>query len=62
MARVFEIDLTLCPRCGEQGMQIIASIIESKVIKKILECIGEPTGPPQFAPARYEDPDIEFAA
>lgn len=55
MTRVFEIDLTLCPRCGTKGIQVIACITQADVIRDILTCIGEPTAPPEFAPARYPD-------
>ena len=51
-----------CPKCGQEGMPVIACITEPDVIRKILLCVGEPTGPPQFAPPRYEEPDIDFAA
>ena len=55
MTRVWEADITICPRCGMKGMQSIASITQSDVIRDILTCIGEPTAPPEFAPARYPD-------
>lgn len=55
MTRVWEADITLCPRCGTKGMQVIAIITQADVIRDILRCIGEPTAPPEFAPARYPD-------
>ena len=62
MARVFEIDVSRCPKCGEVGMQVIACITEAETLRAILESVGEATGPPQFAPARHDEPEIDFAA
>ncbi len=55
MMRVWEADLTQCPRCGTKGMQVVAIIMQADVIRDILTSIGEPTAPPEFAPARYPD-------
>jgi len=64
MSRVFEIDVTQCPRCGTRGMQALACTTQSEVIHKILAHIGEATAPPQLEPPRYAevDPDCETAA
>jgi hypothetical protein len=65
MTRVWEADLTICPRCGVKGMQVIACITQADVIRDILTSIGEPTAPPEFAPARHPDQyelDFEPAA
>ena len=51
MQRVFEVDVTLCPRCGLEGMQIIASITDPIVIRDMLSSMGQSTGPPGFEPA-----------
>jgi hypothetical protein len=52
LARVFELDVTVCPKCGTRGMQVVATITQADVIHDILACIGEPTAPPALAPAR----------
>lgn len=51
LKRVFQIDITVCPNCGGQ-MNFIATIMEPKMVRKILEHLGLPTEPPRFAPAR----------
>ena len=51
MARVFEVDVLTCPKCGTKGMQAIAFIIDAAVISKILRSVGMPTDSPEFAPA-----------
>jgi len=55
LRRVFELDLTVCPKCGTHGMQIISCITQPDVICKILTCIGEPTAPPKLEPARLPE-------
>jgi hypothetical protein len=52
MARVFEIDVLECGRCGQKGMQRIAFITQPHVIRAMLSCLGLATGPPQRKPAR----------
>ena len=51
LARVFDIDITICPDCGD-SVRIIASIEEPRVIKKILNHLGVPDKPPKLWPAR----------
>lgn len=51
LKRVFQVDITVCPDCGGQ-MNFIATIMEPKVIRAILEHLGLPIEPPRFAPAR----------
>ncbi len=61
MTRVWETDITLCPRCGTKGMQAIAVITQADVIRDILRCIGESTAPPEYAPPRYPvQPELDF--
>ncbi len=51
LARVFNIDVETCSKCGGK-MKIIAAIEDPKVIRKILEHIGLSTKPPPLYPAR----------
>ena len=51
LARVFNIDVEICPKCGGK-MKIIAAIEDTKVIRKILDHNGLPTKPPSLHPAR----------
>lgn len=55
MMRVFELDVTRCPNCGANGMQVIACIDEPNAVYKILIHIGEPAAPPHFEPAIHRD-------
>jgi hypothetical protein len=50
MARVFELDVLACPRCGGR-MRMLAAIDSPDVIRKILSCLGIPTRPPPVASA-----------
>jgi hypothetical protein len=51
LARVFNIDVETCIKCGGK-MKIIAAIEDPKVIRKILEHMGLSTKPPPLYPAR----------
>ena len=51
LARVFNIDVEICSKCGGK-MKIIAAIEDPKVIRKILDYNGLPTKPPSLHPAR----------
>ena len=51
LARVFNIDVETCIKCGGK-MKIIAAIEDPKVIRKILEHMGLDTKPPRLMPAR----------
>ena len=51
LARVFNIDVETCSKCGGK-MKIIAAIEDPKVIRKILDHNGLPTKPPSLHPAR----------
>ncbi len=46
MARVFEIDVLQCERCGQKGMQRVAFITDGSAIKAILQSVGLATAPP----------------
>ena len=49
--RVFDIDLEHCPNCGGE-LKIIAVILESAVIERILTHLGLQARAPPRAPAR----------
>ena len=51
LKRVFDIDIEHCPHCGGT-MKIVAAILESEVITKILAHLGLPTRAPPRAPAQ----------
>jgi hypothetical protein len=51
LARVFNIDVETCSKCGGK-MKIIAAIEDPRVIRKILEHMGLTTKPPPRQPAR----------
>ena len=51
LARVFNIDVEICSKCGGR-MKIIAAIEDPKVIGKILDHMGLDTKPPRLMPAR----------
>ena len=50
LERVFEIDLEHCPNCGGE-LEIIAPILESAVIERILTHLGLQARAPPRAPA-----------
>jgi len=51
LARTFDIDTKHCNDCGGE-MKIIAAIMETKAIKKILTHLKLPHKPPDLAPSR----------
>ena len=51
LKRVFELDLEHCPNCGGE-LKIIAAILETPVIEKILTHLGLQARAPPRAPAR----------
>ena len=51
LKRVFEIDMEHCPNCGGE-LKIIAAILESAVIERILTHLGLQARAPPRAPAR----------
>ena len=59
MARVFELDVLACTRCGGR-MRILAAIDSPDAIQKILTCLGLPTRAPPIAPA-VSDPETAYA-
>ena len=51
MRRAFEIDVLACPQCGGR-MELIATIEDPAVVRKILSHLGLPTETPTTRPAR----------
>jgi hypothetical protein len=51
LARVFDIDGTLCPNCGG-SMRLIAALTDEMSIRHYLTGVGLPALPPPIAPAR----------
>jgi hypothetical protein len=51
LARIYEVFPLLCPQCGAE-LRIIAFVIETPSVSRILESVGEPTDPPLVTPAR----------
>jgi hypothetical protein len=60
LARVFAIDLEHCTRCGGE-LKVIAAIIETGAIRKILTHLDLPFRPPHIAPARISTHPLSFA-
>jgi len=54
LKRVFDIDIEQCPHCGGT-LKIIAAILESSAITKILDHLGLPTRAPLRSPAQIHD-------
>jgi len=51
LKRVFDIDIEYCPRCGGR-LQIIAAIVDPRVLAKILTHLHLPARAPPRSPAR----------
>ncbi|MES9906770.1 MAG: transposase [Sedimenticola sp.] len=58
LARIYEINPLVCPRCGSE-MRIIAFVTEREPIGRILRHIGEPDVAPVITPAR-DPPDFSL--
>ena len=62
LARVFDIDISVCTACGGR-MRIIATLTEAAAIRRYLEGVGLPAEPPLIAPARPRpQQSLDFAA
>jgi hypothetical protein len=60
MARAFDIDVLVCPRCSGP-MRLVATIMERDVIRAILGSMGLPADSPPLAPAKPSpQTDFEF--
>ncbi|MEK7706282.1 MAG: hypothetical protein AAB426_15080 [Myxococcota bacterium] len=46
LAKVFEIDIAVCPRCRQRGMQQIAVIQDARVLRAMLASMAKETEPP----------------
>ena len=55
LKRVFNIDISQCPRCSGK-MKILAAIEDPKVIRKILDHLGIPSSPPKLGSSRGPPP------
>ena len=51
LARLYAIFPLLCPYCAGP-VRIIAFVTDTSAVRSILTHLGEPTSPPQVAPAR----------
>ena len=47
MRRVFAIDVLECPQCRD-SMKILAAIQSPEALRKILDCLGLPSGAPRW--------------
>ena len=54
LKRVFSIDMENCTQCGGK-LELVAAIMETKAVEKILKHVGRPYKPPDIAPAQYPD-------
>ena len=45
MSKVFEVDLAICPRCHQKGMQQIAVIHDARVLRAMLASIERAPAP-----------------
>ena len=62
LARVFDLDGTLCPACGGR-MRIIAALTDSASIRGYLKGVGLAADPPPIAPPRPPpQAELDFAA
>jgi hypothetical protein len=53
LARVFHIDVTVCPACGGH-MKMIAALTDGSSVRKYLAGVGLPWRAPPIAPARID--------
>jgi len=58
LARIFQVDVSVCSACGGR-MKIIAFITEPDSVRRYLEGVGLPATAPLIAPAR-PPPQEEF--
>ena len=60
LARVFEVDALVCPRCGGR-MKLVAALTDPDSIRDYLTGVGLPADPPAMTPARPPpQQDMEF--
>jgi putative transposase len=51
LARMFAVDITVCPRCGGT-MRLVAALTDPHSIRTYLTGVGLPADPPTISPAR----------
>ncbi|MEW6755716.1 MAG: transposase [Candidatus Latescibacterota bacterium] len=62
LARVFRVDVTVCPACGGP-MRIIAALTDPDSLRTYLDGVGLDSRPPPLVPARlHPHPQFDFAA
>ncbi|MET0062412.1 MAG: hypothetical protein ABW176_08955 [Candidatus Thiodiazotropha endolucinida] len=64
LKRVFNIDVSVCPKCGGEA-KVIASIEDQQIIDKILAHLmkrGALPPPPELLPATRASPDSDWFA
>ncbi|MEZ5659463.1 MAG: hypothetical protein R3E83_13330 [Burkholderiaceae bacterium] len=57
LKRVFDIDMTHCPNCGQGKLKILAAILERAAIEKILNHLGIDAQAPPRGKARMPGAD-----
>ena len=57
LKRVFDIDMSHCPNCGQGQLKILAPILERAAIEKILTHLGIDPQPPPRGQARMAQSD-----
>ena len=51
LARVFALDVTVCPACGGR-LRLIAALTDPVSVRRYLQGVGLPTEPPPLLPTR----------
>ena len=51
LARVFALDVTVCPACGGR-LRLIAALTDPVSVRRYLQGVGLPTEPPPLIPPR----------
>ena len=62
LARVFALDVTVCPACGGR-LRLIAALTDPVSVRRYLQGVGLPTEPPPLIPPRAPpQQEWDFAA
>jgi len=59
LSKTFGVDVSVCPLCGGE-MMVVAMVHDQREIARYLKHIGLDAHPPPVAPARYDQPGLEF--
>ena len=59
LRKTFGMDVSVCPLCGGE-MMVVAMVHDQREIARYLKHIGLDAHPPPVAPARYDQPGLEF--